>query len=71
MNSKFFKIFIFILYLISPTLTYSIEHPNIKNIILYKEPKKLENIVFQNNKGDIIKLTKFRNKLLVGYYQFS
>ena len=65
MNSKFFKLFIFILYLISPTLTYSIEHPNIKNIILYKEPKKLENIVFQNNKGDIIKLSKFRNKLVV------
>ena len=64
MNSKFFKLFIFILYLISPTLTYSIEHPNIKNIILYKEPKKLENIVFQNNKGDIIKLSKFRNKLV-------
>ena len=53
------------MYLISPTLTYSIEHPNIKNIILYKEPKKLENIVFQNNKGDIIELSKFRNKLVV------
>ena len=65
MNSKFFKLFIFILYLISPTLTYSIEHPNIKNIILYKEPKKLENIVFKNNKGEIIKLSKFRNKLVV------
>ena len=65
MNLKFFKLFIFILYLISPTLTYSIEHPNIKNIILYKEPKKLENIVFKNNKGEIIKLSKFRNKLVV------
>ena len=65
MNLKLFKLFIFILYLLSPTLTYSIEHPNIKNIILYKEPKKLENIVFQNNKGDIIKLSNFRNKLVV------
>ena len=65
MNSKFFKLFIFILYLISPTLTYSIEHPNIKNIILYKEPKKLENVVFQNSKGDIIKLSNFINKLVV------
>ena len=65
MNSKFFKLFIFILYLLSPTLTNSIEHPNIKNIILYKEPKKLENIVFKNNKGEIIKLSKFRNKLVV------
>ena len=63
MNSKFFKLFIFILYLISPTLTYSIEHPNIKNIILYKEPKKLENVVFQNSKGDIIKLSNFRKSL--------
>ena len=65
MNLKIFKLFIFILYLLSPTLTYSIEHPNIKNIILYKEPKKLENIVFKNNKGEIIKLSKFRNKLVV------
>ena len=65
MNLKIFKLFISILYLLSPTLTYSIEHPNIKNIILYKEPKKLENIVFKNNKGEIIKLSKFRNKLVV------
>ena len=65
MNLKIFKLSIFILYLLSPTLTYSIEHPNIKNIILYKEPKKLENIVFKNNKGEIIKLSKFRNKLVV------
>ena len=42
---KFLAIF---LYLISTTLSYSIEKPNIKNIVINKDPKSYKNVVFKD-----------------------
>ena len=53
------------MYLISSTSSYSIERPNIKNLLVYNEPKKLENFDFKNIKNDIVELSNFNNKLIV------
>ena len=65
MKNIYFKIFIFILYVLSSTSAYSIEGPKIKNLIIYKEPKNIENIEFQNSKNEIVSIKDFENKLLV------
>ena len=48
MHFSFFKILLVLLYLLSPTSVYSIEPPKLKNLVLHKEPKKLENVEFKN-----------------------
>ena len=57
--------FILLFYLLSPESLYAIDHPNIKNLILHKEPKKLENFVFKNVEKKELKLSNFKNKLLL------
>ena len=38
-------IFVFV-YLISTNVAYAIKQPNIKNLLVYDKPKKVENITF-------------------------
>ena len=57
--------FILLFYLLSPESLYAIDHPNIKNLILHKEPKKLENFEFKNVEKQDLKLSDFTNKLLL------
>jgi len=53
---KFILIFI---YLISSSSSYAIQQPNLKNLIVHKDPKKLEKINFINiNKKKIINNAK-------------
>ncbi len=59
---KFLAIF---LYLISTTLSYSIEKPNIKNIVINKDPKSYKNVVFKDLNDVEINLENFKNKLLI------
>ena len=65
MKSLFIKLFIIFIYLISSSSEYSIEVPKIKNLILHKQPKKLENIEFQNINNKLIKLSDFKDKFLI------
>ena len=65
MKSLFIKLFIIFIYLISSSSAYSIEVPNIKNLILHKQPKKLENIEFQNINNKLMKLNDFKDKFLI------
>lgn len=60
-----FKLSIIFLYLISITEVYSIEHPDFKNLVLHKNPKKLDNFEFRNINNNVVKLSDFRNKLVV------
>ena len=57
--------FLLLFYLLSPDSLYAIDHPNIKNLILHKEPKKLENFEFKNVEKQALKLSDFTNKLLL------
>ena len=59
---KFSAIF---LYLISTTLSYSIEKPNIKNIVVNNDPKSYKNVIFKDVNDIIINIDSFKNKLLI------
>ena len=59
---KYILIFI---YLISSSSSYAIQQPNLKNLVVHKDPKKLEKINFININNEIINLNKFKNSLVV------
>ncbi len=59
---KFILIFI---YLISSSSSYAIQQPNLKNLVVHKDPKKLEKINFKNINNEIINLNKFENSLVI------
>ena len=59
---KFILIFI---YLISSSASYAIQQPNLKNLIIHKDPKKLEKINFININNEIVNLKRFENSLIV------
>ena len=51
MKFIFLNYLIIIFYLISSSVSYSIERPEIKNLIVYKDKKKIENIEFIKSDG--------------------
>ncbi len=59
------KFLIFFLYLISTSLSYSIERPDIKNIVVHKEPITYEKVTFKDISGKNIDLKNFENNLLI------
>ena len=59
---KFILIFI---YLISSSSSYAIQQPNLKNLVVHKDPKKLEKINFKNINNEIINLNMFENSLVI------
>jgi len=59
------KFLLVIFYLLSTVISYSIEQPSFKNLIVYTEAKKLKNIEFKNNFNEIIKLSDYRGKLVI------
>ena len=59
---KFILIFI---YLILPSSSYAIQQPNLKNLIIHKDPIKLEKINFKNINNETINLNEFENSLII------
>ena len=59
---KFILIFI---YLISSSSSYAIQQPNLKNLIIHKDPKKLEKINFININNETINLKSLKIHLLL------
>ena len=59
------KFLLVIFYLLSTVICYSTEQPNFKNLIVYNEAKKLENIEFKNKFSEVIKLSDYRGKLVI------
>ena len=60
-----FKFIIIFIYLISSSTSYAIQQPNLKNLVIHKDPKKLEKINFQKIDNETINLDKFQNSLIV------
>jgi thiol-disulfide isomerase/thioredoxin len=60
-----YKFLLFIFYLLSTVISYSAEQPNIKNLIIHSDNKKLKNIEFKNNFDEVIRLNDFRGKLVI------
>jgi len=59
---KFILVFI---YLISSSSSYAIQEPNLKNLVIHKNPKKLEKINFKNVNNKTINLNSFENSLII------
>ena len=60
-----FKFLAVFLYLITTSLSYSIEQPDIKNIIINKDNKSYKNVIFKDVNNQDINLDDFRNKLII------
>ena len=60
-----FKFILIFIYLLSSSVSYAIQQPNLENLVIYKNPKKLEKINFYNIKNKIVNLNKFQNSLVV------
>ena len=60
-----FKFILIFIYLISSSSSYAIQELNLKNLVVHKNPKKLEKINFKNINNEIINLNKFENSLVI------
>ena len=65
MKIIFFNYLIIIFYLISSSVSYSIERPEIKNLILHKDKKKIENIEFIKSDGQKVSLNDYKSYPLI------
>ena len=53
------------MYLISSSVSYSIERPEIKNLIVHKDKKKIENIEFIKSDGQKVSLNDYKSYPLI------
>ena len=60
-----FKFILIFIYLISSSSSYAIQQLNLKNLIIHKDPIKLEKINFKNINNETINLNKFNNSLVI------
>jgi thiol-disulfide isomerase/thioredoxin len=59
------KFLILFIYLITTSFVYAIEKPDIKNIVIIKNPKTYEEIVFKDSKQKDVNLANYKGKLLI------
>jgi thiol-disulfide isomerase/thioredoxin len=59
------KLLIVFIYLIITNFSYGSEKPDIKNLILIKNPKKYENIIFKDINQKNVNLDDFKGKLIL------
>ena len=60
-----FKLFLLFIYLLFTSITSADQKPDIKNLKIHKEPKKVSNIVFKNSEDLIISLDEFKDQLVI------
>jgi len=59
------KLLIIFIYLISINFSYAFEKPNLKNLIIIKNPKLYEDVIFKNINQKNVNLNDFRGKLII------
>ncbi len=59
------KLLIIFIYLITSSFSYAIEKPDIKNLILTKNPKIYDEVVFKDTRQKDVNLADFKGKLLI------
>ena len=59
------KFIIVFIYLISSSSSYAIQELNLKNLVIHKNPKKLEKINFKNINNQTINLNSFEKSLII------
>tara|TARA_Y100000741_G_scaffold106017_1_gene79201 strand:+ start:982 stop:1506 length:525 start_codon:yes stop_codon:yes gene_type:complete len=65
MKYKNLNYLVFFIYLISSGGSYSIERPDIKNLIIHSEKKKIENVEFFNSKNKKVILKEYNSKAVI------
>tara|TARA_B100000427_G_C15331011_1_gene516885 strand:+ start:190 stop:720 length:531 start_codon:yes stop_codon:yes gene_type:complete len=64
-----FNYLVIIIYLISFNFSYSIEPPDIKNLIIYKQKKKIENLEFFNSEGQKTSINNYiKNTIIINFW---
>ena len=59
---------VIIIYLISSSFSYSIDRPDIKNLIIHKSKKKIENLEFLNSEGQKTSIINYsRNPIIMNF----
>ena len=59
------KLLLIFIYLITCNIGYALEEPNIKNLVLSKNPKIYEEVVFKDSNDYDVNLDDFKGKLLI------
>ena len=59
------KLLLIFIYLITSNISYALEKPNIKNLVILKNPKIYQEIFFKDSNDYDINLDDFRGKLLI------
>ena len=59
------KLFLLFLYLLYPSITTADQKPDIKNLKIHKDPKKVTDVIFRNSEDLTVSLEDFKDKLVV------
>ena len=59
------KLLLIFIYLITCNIGYALEKPNIKNLVLSKNPKIYEEVVFKDSNNYDVNLGDFKGKLII------
>ena len=60
---------VILIYLISTNFSYSTDRPEIKNLIIYKNKKKIENVEFTNLNGEKLSLSDYsKNPKIINFW---
>jgi len=59
------KLLIIFIYLITTNLSYALEKPKLKNLVLIKNPKIYEEVIFKNINQKDVNLDDFKGKLII------
>ena len=65
MKYKNLNYLVFFIYLISSSGSYSIERPDIKNLIIHNEKKKIEKAEFFNSKNKKVSLNDYKSNIVI------
>ena len=65
MKYKKLNYLVFFIYLISSSGSYSIERPDIKNLIIHNEKKKIEKAEFFNSKNKKVNLNDYKSNVVI------
>ena len=59
------KLLIIFIYLITTNVSYALEKPDLKNLVLLKNPKSYENVIFMDINQKNMNLDDFKGKLII------
>jgi len=59
------KLLIIFIYLITTNVSYALEKPDLKNLVLLKNPKSYENVTFMDINQKNVNLDDFKGKLII------